>query len=114
MAQSQPLAPKGVFDHSQGLIMKHHRGRIEVICGSMFSGKTEELIRRVKRAQIARQRVQVFKPRLDDRYAAEQVASHDGLLYQAIATGDTDELRATLDPDATVIAIDEVQFFDWK
>src|SRR5256884_8514309 len=89
-------------------------GSLEFVCGSMFSGKTEELIRRVKRAQIARQRVQVFKPRLDNRYVAEQVASHDGLLYQAIATGDTDEMRATLDTTATVVAIDEVQFFDWK
>jgi thymidine kinase len=89
-------------------------GAIEVVCGSMFSGKTEELIRRIKRAQIARQRVQVFKPRIDTRYAAEQVASHDGLLYQAIAVADTAEIRAALDPQATVIAIDEVQFFDWK
>jgi thymidine kinase len=88
-------------------------GSIEVICGSMFSGKTEELIRRIKRAQIARQRVQVFKPRLDNRYAAEQVASHNGLLYQAISAGDTAEIRAALDTDATVVAIDEVQFFDW-
>jgi thymidine kinase len=89
-------------------------GAVEVVCGSMFSGKTEELIRRIKRAQIARQRVQVFKPRIDTRYAAEQVASHDGLLYQAIAVADTAEIRAALDPQATVIAIDEVQFFDWK
>jgi thymidine kinase len=89
-------------------------GAIEVVCGSMFSGKTEELIRRIKRAQIARQRVQVFKPRIDTRYAAEQVASHDGLLYQAIAVADTAEIRAALDPQATVIAIDEVQFLDWK
>ena len=89
-------------------------GAIEVVCGSMFSGKTEELIRRIKRAQIARQRVQVFKPRIDTRYAAEQVASHDGLLSQAIAVAATAEIRAALDPQATVIAIDEVQFFDWK
>src|SRR5262245_16926246 len=81
-------------------------GTIEVICGSMFSGKTEELIRRLKRAQIARQRVQVFKPRIDNRYAVEQVASHDGLLHQALAVGDTAELEATLDPTATVVAID--------
>ena len=87
-------------------------GALEVICGSMFSGKTEELIRRIKRAQIARQRVQVFKPRLDNRYAAEQVASHSGLLYQAIPVDDTAEIRAPLDPEATVVAIDEVQFFD--
>ena len=89
-------------------------GAIEVVCGSMFSGKTEELIRRVKRAQIARQRVQVFKPQLDTRYAAEQVASHNGLLYQAIAAADTAAMHAALDPTATVVAIDEVQFFDWQ
>src|SRR5438046_458012 len=87
-------------------------GGLEVIYGSMFSGKTEELIRRIKRAQIARQHVQVFKPRIDNRYAAEQVASHDGVLYQAIAVGATTEMRAALDPTATTIAIDEVQFFD--
>src|SRR4051795_4109970 len=89
-------------------------GALEVICGSMFSGKTEELIRRLKRAQIARQRVQVFKPRIDNRYAVEQVASHDGLLHHAVAVSNTAELEAALDPAATVIAIDEVQFFDWQ
>lgn len=89
-------------------------GGIEVVCGSMFSGKTEELIRRIKRAQIARQRVQVFKPRLDNRYAAEQVASHSGVLHQAVAVGDTAGIRAALDPTATVVAVDEVQFFDWE
>src|SRR5690349_23242923 len=89
-------------------------GALEVICGSMFSGKTEELIRRLKRAQIARQRVQVFKPRIDNRYEVEQVASHDGLLHQALAVGETAEMQAALDPAATVVAIDEVQFFDWK
>jgi len=78
----------------------------------MFSGKTEELIRRIKRAQIARQRVQVFKPRMDDRYAAGQVASHDGLLYQALVVGSSAEIEAALDPAATVVAVDEVQFFD--
>jgi thymidine kinase len=78
----------------------------------MFSGKTEELIRRVKRAQIAKQRVQVFKPRLDNRYAAEQVASHSGALYQAIVVEDSAGIRAALDPQAGIVAIDEVQFFD--
>src|SRR5215204_4993253 len=90
---------------------KHYAGGwVEVICGSMFSGKTEELIRRIKRAQIARQRVQVFKPAIDDRYAAEQVASHDGVLYQGIPVRGSDEIREKLDPEATVVAIDEVQF----
>src|SRR5690349_24380317 len=87
-------------------------GSLELICGSMFSGKTEELIRRIKRALIARQRVQVFKPRIDSRYAVEQVASHSGILHQALPVDGTAELRRLLDPAATVIAIDEVQFFD--
>jgi thymidine kinase len=87
-------------------------GSIEVVCGSMFSGKTEELIRRIKRALIARQHVQVFKPRLDNRYAVEQVASHSGILHQAIPVENPAEIRGLIHPDATVIAIDEVQFFD--
>ncbi len=89
-------------------------GWIEVICGSMFSGKTEELIRRVRRAVIARQRVQVFKPRLDNRYAASQVASHDGLQYQAEVIERACEILERLQPDTTVVAIDEAQFFDWQ
>lgn len=89
-------------------------GWIEVICGSMFSGKTEELIRRVRRAVIARQRVQVFKPKLDNRYAASQVASHDGLQYQAEVIEGASEILERLRPDTTVVAIDEAQFFDWQ
>ncbi|HSH77583.1 MAG TPA: thymidine kinase [Herpetosiphonaceae bacterium] len=87
-------------------------GSIEVICGSMFSGKTEELIRRVKRAQIARKRVQVFKPAIDTRYGVEHVASHDGLRAQAIPLASTSELIDLLDEAAEVVAIDEVQFLD--
>jgi len=67
------------------LFQQPRGGWIELICGSMFSGKTEELIRRVRRAEIARQRVQVFKPNLDDRYAVTRVASHDGLQFEAVA-----------------------------
>ena len=89
-------------------------GWIEIICGSMFSGKTEELIRRVRRAQIARQRVQVFKPKLDNRYAMENVASHDGMQVQADVIESADEILKRLKPDTTVVAIDEAQFFDWK
>jgi thymidine kinase len=89
-------------------------GWIEVICGSMFSGKTEELIRRLRRAQIARQRIQVFKPTIDLRYADEAIASHNGLQLNAIPVPDCDTLRRQIDPDATVIAIDEVQFFDMR
>ncbi len=87
-------------------------GRIEVICGSMFSGKSEELIRRVRRAQIARQRVQVFKPALDDRYGRRQVASHDGSRVDATPVARSEEILTSLDPEATVVAIDEAQFLD--
>lgn len=87
-------------------------GWIEIICGSMFSGKTEELIRRLRRAQIARQRIQVFKPTIDLRYADKAIASHNGLQEHAIPVSNSEELRQHLDLTADVIAIDEVQFFD--
>jgi thymidine kinase len=87
-------------------------GWIEVVCGSMFSGKTEELIRRVRRAQIARQKVQVFKPAIDTRYAEREVISHNGMQTEAVPVVDTAELRALIEPDTTVVALDEAQFFD--
>lgn len=87
-------------------------GWIEVICGSMFSGKTEELIRRVRRAQIARQKVQVFKPAIDTRYARQEVTSHNGLQVEAVPVEDIAQVRALIEPDTTVVALDEVQFFD--
>ena len=87
-------------------------GWIEVVCGSMFSGKTEELLRRLRRAQIARQKMQVFKPAIDQRYSDTAIASHNGLQATAIPVQNSAELRQRLDPDAAVIAIDEVQFFD--
>lgn len=89
-------------------------GWIEIICGSMFSGKTEELIRRVRRAEIARQKVQVFKPRLDNRYVASAVSSHDGGHRQAEVIVEARDILARLNPDTTVVAIDEAQFFDWQ
>jgi thymidine kinase len=79
----------------------------------MFSGKTEELIRRVRRAQIAKQKVQVFKPRLDDRYQVEKVASHNGMHLDAIVVEGARDIPQLVDPDTTVVAIDEGQFFDW-
>jgi len=88
-------------------------GWIEAICGSMFSGKTEELIRRLRRAVIAQQKVQVFKPALDDRYVVEKVASHNGLHWEAIPVESAGAISDLIDPDTTVVAIDEVQFFDW-
>ncbi len=88
------------------------RGRVEVICGSMFSGKSEELIRRVRRAQIARQHVQVFKPALDDRYSRQQVASHDGSRLEAIPVARSGEILVRLEDGVTVVAVDEAQFLD--
>lgn len=87
-------------------------GWIEVICGSMFSGKTEELIRRLRRARIARQEVQVFKPTIDTRYADREVTSHNGMQIEALPVEDTGQLREIIAPETTVIAIDEAQFFD--
>lgn len=92
--------------------MKHHVGSIEVITGSMFSGKTDELIRRLRRASIARQKVQVFKPILDNRYAIEKVTSHAGDAYEAIPIQQATDLVPRLEQDTTVIAIDEAQFFN--
>ncbi|MBS1254021.1 MAG: Thymidine kinase [Anaerolineales bacterium] len=96
------------------MYQQFNSGWIELVCGSMFSGKTEELIRRVKRAQIARQDVQVFKPQLDDRYNAETVSSHNGLVLEAVAVSSAEELLTRVEPDMNVVAIDEVQFFDWQ
>lgn len=92
--------------------MKHHNGRVEVICGSMFCGKTEELIRRVRRAIIARQQAQVFKPALDDRYSIQHVTSHNGQNIQAQPISSSQQIFPMLSPETTVVAIDEVQFFD--
>ncbi|HID88548.1 MAG TPA: thymidine kinase [Anaerolineae bacterium] len=78
----------------------------------MFSGKTEELIRRVRRAQIARQKVQVFKHSLDARYAQREVTSHNGLQWEAVPVESTEQLRSLIEPDTTVVAIDEGQFFN--
>lgn len=92
--------------------MKHYTGSIEVVCGSMFSGKTEELIRRVRRAIIARQHVQVFKPSLDDRYGIERVTSHNGQTVEAEPVESAKIILERLHPETTVVAIDETQFFD--
>lgn len=92
--------------------MKHHTGSLEVITGSMFCGKTDELIRRLRRATIARQKVQVFKPAIDDRYAERRVTSHAGSDYEAMPIKEGDEILRSLEADTTVVAIDEAQFFD--
>ena len=87
------------------------RGRIEVICGSMFSGKTEELIRRLKRANFARQRVEIFKPAIDTRYSDAEVVSHDAT---SIASTPIDSSASILlfTSEIDVVGIDEAQFFD--
>jgi thymidine kinase len=92
--------------------MRHTHGSIEVICGSMFSGKTDELIRRLVRARIAKQKVQVFKPAIDVRYAVEKVTSHAGSNFDAIPVEKAADIRSRLDEDTTVVGIDEAQFFD--
>ncbi len=92
--------------------MKHIHGSIEVICGSMFSGKTDELIRRMRRAIIARQKVQVFKPAIDIRYAVEKVTSHAGADFDAIPVEKASIILEKLDIDTTVVGVDEAQFFD--
>lgn len=92
--------------------MKHHTGSIEVITGSMFCGKTDELIRRLRRATIARQKVQVFKPVIDTRYAVEKVTSHAGSEYDALPVQRAREIVERLKKGTTVVGIDEAQFFD--
>lgn len=85
-------------------------GWLEVIAGPMFSGKSEEMIRRVTRALIARQHVQVFKPALDDRYDDVAVASHAGRKLEAVAIADVEDMRARIETGAQIVAIDEGQF----
>lgn len=92
--------------------MRHTHGSIEVVCGSMFSGKTDELIRRLVRATIAKQKVQVFKPAIDVRYAVEKVTSHAGADFDAIPVEKSSEILTKIDKDTTVIGVDEAQFFD--
>jgi thymidine kinase len=87
-------------------------GVVEVICGPMFSGKTEELLRRIRRAEIAQQKVTVFKPAIDNRYAHEQVCSHIGHSFSAIVINGSSQILDKVSADTKVVAIDEVQFFD--
>ena len=95
--------------YQQGHLMS---GNIEVVCGPMFSGKTEELIRRVRRAQIARQKVQIFKPSIDDRYHESNVVSHNSLEVSAEAVNSSIDILKRLYDSTRVVAIDEIQFFD--
>lgn len=92
--------------------MTHYSGSLEVITGSMFCGKTEELIRRLRRATIAKKKVQVFKPSIDDRYAIETVTSHNGLKFNAQPIQKAANVDEHLNQNTTVVAFDEAQFFD--
>jgi thymidine kinase len=87
-------------------------GWVEVIIGPMYSGKSEELIRRIRRTKIAKQKVQVFKPEIDDRYDKDDVVSHCGAKEDAVPVKDSKEIMALIHMDTEVVAIDEVQFFD--
>ena len=93
--------------------MDHHRGGwIEIIAGGMFSGKSEELIRRLRRAVIARQRVQVFKPLIDDRFSTDEVVSRDERRLKAVSVATSQELLSRIEIGIQVVGIDEIQFFD--
>ncbi|MGI6587171.1 MAG: thymidine kinase [Gracilibacteraceae bacterium] len=90
---------------------KNH-GWIEIIVGPMFSGKSEELIRRINRARIAKQKVQVFKHSIDNRYVVDHVVSHNGIKIEALKVSSSKDVERYIEDDTLVIAIDEVQFFD--
>ena len=94
---------------SNGEMMR--RGRVEVVCGSMFSGKTEELIRRLRRAQFAKQRVEIFKPAIDVRYSEEDVVSHEGTSIPSTPV-DSSASILLMGQESDVVGIDEAQFFD--
>src|SRR5256884_7527352 len=87
-------------------------GWIEVIAGSMFSGKSEELIRRLRRAKIARQKVQVFKPEIDARFSNDHIVSHSEIRHESTNVRTAEDIRANVEPDTEVVGIDEAQFFD--
>jgi thymidine kinase len=88
------------------------QGMVEVVCGSMFSGKTEELMRRLKRAQYAKQKIQVFKPMIDNRYSIEFVQSHDANKILSIPVKNAKEILEKVDDNTRIVGIDEAQFFD--
>ena len=94
------------------VVRQPNQGWVEVIVGSMFSGKSEELIRRLRRARIARQRVQVFKPRIDTRYSTDDIVSHGEMRMESTVVDDARQLLDRIQSDTEVVGIDEGQFFD--
>ena len=99
-------------NHDEPTPQLSNRGWIEVIAGSMFSGKSEELIRRLRRAKIARQKVQVFKPEIDSRFSENQIVSHSEMRHASANSRSAAEILAKIEPDTEVVGIDEGQFFD--
>lgn len=99
-------------NHEDAPPARGNAGWVEVIAGSMFSGKSEELIRRLRRAKIARQKVQVFKPELDSRFADNQIVSHSEMRHDSSNSRSAAEILEKVDPDTEVVGIDEGQFFD--
>src|SRR5204863_8608606 len=99
-------------DEHLSILHRTTPGWIEVIAGSMFSGKSEELIRRLRRAKIARQKVQVFKPEIDSRYSESHIVSHSDIRHESAAVQSAGEIAALVEPDTEVVGIDEGQFFD--
>ena len=107
--------PEDIEVHSRSEhpgIVRRSAGWIEVIAGSMFSGKSEELIRRLRRAKIARQRVQVFKPEIDKRFSQDHIVSHSEMTHESANVRTAADVRANIQPDTEVVGIDEAQFFD--
>src|SRR6266446_6494563 len=112
---SQSNEPEDIEVHNRAEhpgLARRSAGWIEVIAGSMFSGKSEELIRRLRRAKIARQKVQVFKPEIDSRFSEHHIVSHSDVRHESNAVHSAGELAALIEPDTEVVGIDEGQFFD--
>src|SRR5690242_7405093 len=112
MAKPGDLELTNLPSHQVTSFRPRSHGWIEVIAGSMFSGKSEELIRRLRRAQIARQKVQIFKPHIDNRYAEGHIVSHSDMRIESQDVRSSDELVAQVHDDTEVVGIDEGQFFD--
>lgn len=96
------------------MFLNKPHGWLEVICGSMFSGKTEELIRRIRQSEYGRLKVKVFKPAIDNRYSNHSIDSHNGSSFAAQSVNNSEEILSIVEEDVNVVGIDEVQFFDEK
>ena len=106
------MTPSNVHGTAGERLAGSRLGCIEVVCGSMFSGKTEELLRRIKRAELARLPVVLFKPRVDNRYDEVKVVTHEGVGADAVPVASSQELPQLVGPNVAVVGVDEAQFFD--